>query len=85
MNRDDRSAVLVMAASLPSMVLRLGMSYLRGKRKVNRAGRRFYRQLLENGVPPQEARGLTEVYTSQFSLRKLAGEMGLGPEMFGKH
>lgn len=74
-----------MAASFPSLIIRLGLSYLRGKRRVNRAGREFHRQLLAKGVPPHEARGLTEVYTSQFSLRKLIGEVGLGPGMFGRH
>lgn len=78
MNRDDGSAALVMAAYFPSMIIRLGLSYLRGKRKVNRAGRGFYRQLIINGVPPDQAKRLTHVYTSQFSLRKLANEVGFG-------
>ncbi|MFP4170337.1 MAG: hypothetical protein ACLFUV_04880 [Methanomassiliicoccales archaeon] len=78
MNRDDGSAVLVLVSRFPSLLLHLGFSYLKGKRKVKRAGREFHRQLIINGVSPDNAKRLTEVYTSQFSFRKLVNEAGLG-------
>ena len=83
MNEEDRSAVLVLVSRFPSLFLHLGFSYLKGKRKVKRAGREFHRQLIINGIPPENAKRLTEVYTSQFSFRKLFNEVGLG-QMFGR-
>lgn len=73
MTRTKRSGevVLVVAATAPSMVWRLGISYLKYKLQAKNAGRVFFRSLVSNGMPEKEARDLADEYMSAFSLRQL--------------
>ena len=69
--------MLVVAASAPSLVLRLFFSYLRAKRRAKAAAREFFDAMVKGGVPKQEARSLTEVYSSSVSFRKMMRDYGL--------
>ena len=77
MSRDpDREAVLTVAAYMPSIAIRVGLSYLRMKRRANKAAKRFYRELVRNGVPPGDARKLADEYIAALSLRHWARTIG---------
>ena len=70
-SKESGEIVLAVAATAPSMVLRLGISYLRYKLRAKDAGKVFFRSLVANGIPEREARELADEYTSAFSLRML--------------
>ncbi len=75
-NKEAGEAMLVVAATAPTLLLRLGISYLRYKRQAKRAGKVFFRSLLANGVPEKEARDLADEYMGAFSLRDIARQIG---------
>ena len=84
MSRDeDREAVLTMAAYAPAIVIRVGISVLKLKRRANKASRSFYKELLRNGIPPHDARKLADEYTSVVSIRHWAKNLG-GFSNFGE-
>jgi|GEM_PF-2211037 len=70
-NGEGGEALLVLAAYMPAMVWRIFTSYLRMKRRARMAGKEFYRTLVQNGVPPHEARALANEYESAISLRTM--------------
>jgi len=47
---------------LPSLMLRLGGSFLRLKRDAKKAGRTFQKELLRQGIDEGTAAELTEIY-----------------------
>lgn len=71
MEARDRSAVLAVASSTPSLIFRLGVKYLKMKRSANRARGRFYKELIRSGLPKHEAKGLSDQYVSAISIRSL--------------
>jgi hypothetical protein len=77
MTRNKRmgEVMLVVAATTPTLVLRLGISYLRFKRQAKKAGKRFFRSLVVNGIPEKEARILADEYMVSFSIRGLMREI----------
>lgn len=80
MNKDrakggDREAIIFVAAAVPFLLWGLMVAYLRMKRCANREGRRFLQALLRDGVPLEQAKGLTELYASSISLRQLLRDM----------
>lgn len=60
--------MLIVATSVPSLVVRISLSYLRMKRQANRSARQFYLSLVKNGMPKREARQLADEFASAFSL-----------------
>ncbi len=64
-------AMLVVAAMVPPMVLKILRSYLHLRNEAKRSTREFYQSLLKNGVPKHEAKGLADDYNSMISLRSL--------------
>jgi hypothetical protein len=77
MSRDeDREAFLVVVAFAPALVIRVGISFLKLKRRANKAAKSFYKELLRNGIPPQEARKLADDYTSAVSIRYWTKNVG---------
>lgn len=73
---EEREAILTVAAFAPILAVRVGISLLKLKRRANKAGKRFYKELVKNGVPPLEARKLAEDYTSVVSIRYWARNLG---------
>ena len=70
MPRDEgREDFLAVAAYGPTIAIKVGITFLRMKRQVNRSGKLFYQELVRNGVPPVEAKKLKEEYTSVTSVR----------------
>jgi hypothetical protein len=74
-NEENGQALLVIAAYMPSMILRIFASYVRMKRHARKAGRDFYDTLVENGVPPSQARSLADEYVSVISLRSIIQQL----------
>jgi hypothetical protein len=74
---DEGAVILVVAAYAPSLVLQIIFSYLRAKRRAKVAAREFFDAMVKGGVPKQEARSLTEVYSSSVSFRKMMRDYGL--------
>lgn len=64
-------AMLVVAAMVPSMALKLLRSYLHLRNEAKRSTRDFYRSLLKYGVPKRQAKGLADDYNSMISLRSI--------------
>ena len=60
--------MLIVVASVPSLVIRVSWSYLRMKRQANRSAHQFYLSLVKNGMPKREARQLADEFASAFSL-----------------
>jgi arginyl-tRNA--protein-N-Asp/Glu arginylyltransferase len=67
--------MLAVAATAPTLVWRLGITYLRMKRRARRSGSEFYRSLVANGVPQIEARELANEFESAISLRRIVGQL----------
>jgi len=77
MNKEsDGEAILAFTASAPLLAFRLGVGFLKMKRQANKSAKNFYREMVRNGVPPSEARKLSEEYTSTVSLRHWIRSMG---------
>jgi hypothetical protein len=74
---DDRSAVLIGAAMAPPLIWRIGIAYLRMKRRSRRAEKTFRKALLAGGVPESYAKQLTNEFSSYLSIRQLL--KGIGP------
>ncbi len=68
-------AALVVAAMVPSMILRLFRSYIHLRKEAKRSTREFYQSLLKNGVPKHEAKGLADDYNSMISLKTIFREL----------
>ena len=68
--------ILAVAATAPSLVWRLGISYFKYKLQAKNAGKVFFRSLVSNGMPEKEARDLADEYMSAFSLRQLVRQFG---------
>jgi hypothetical protein len=75
---DDRSAVLYGVAMAPPLVWRIGIAYLKMKRRSRRAEKTFRKALLDGGVPETYAKELTNEYTSFLSIRQLLKQVGPG-------
>ena len=58
---------------LPSLMLRLGGSFLRLKRDAKKAGRTFQKELLRQGIDEGTAAGLTEIYLEPSSIKQYMG------------
>jgi len=73
---EDREAILTVATHVPVLVIKLGITFLRAKRQANKSVKGFYKEMVRNGIPPQEARKLADEYTSTVSLRYWFRTMG---------
>ena len=74
---DDKKGgevMLVVAATVPSMALRILRTYLHLRKEAKRSTRDFYKSLLKNGVPKHEAKGLADTYNQMISLKTLMKE-----------
>ena len=58
---------------LPSLMLRLGGSFLRLKRDAKKAGRTFEKELLRQGIDEGTAAELTEIYLEPSSIKQYMG------------
>ena len=58
-------------AYAPLLVLRVGVAYLRLKRRVRKTSRSFEKGLLARGMMPETARRLTLSYEGDFRTRTL--------------
>ena len=58
---------------LPSLMLRLGGSFLRLKRDAKKAGRTFQKELLRQGIDEGTAAELTEIYLEPSSIKQYIG------------
>lgn len=71
MSTDDRQAVLYAVAMAPQLLYHISISYLRMRRRANKQGKEFYRALVRDGVPKDQARSLADEYSSAISLIKM--------------
>jgi len=58
---------------LPSLMLRLGGSFLRLKRDAKKAGRIFQKELMHQGIDEGAAAELTEIYLEPSSIKQYMG------------
>lgn len=58
---------------LPSLMLRLGGSFLRLKRDAKKGGRTFQKELLRQGIDEGTAAELTEIYLEPSSIKQYMG------------
>ena len=75
--REDREAIIYVAAAVPLLLWRLSLAYLRMRGRANKEGRLFYQALLRDGVPREQARELADLYSSSLSLAQMIREMRL--------
>ncbi len=68
-------------ARAPWLVLKVGVAYLRMRRRANRTAKSFEKGMLSKGMPPELARRLANSYGSELSLRKLIRGMPGGSFM----
>lgn len=57
-------------SSTPSLMFRLGATFLRFKRDANKAGKVFRKKLIEQGIDKKTAAELTEVYLESSRIRE---------------
>jgi len=80
MDESEREEIIKMAPviiwSMPLLMIKLMVSYMRIKRKARKAVRSFKRSILQEGLPPEVAKMLWKEYDETTSIfRKLAGSM----------
>jgi len=75
---DIPKLVATAMATAPTLVLRLGFTYLRMKRRSRKVSKAFQTRLERDGVPPDLARKLGEEYGSELSIRKFLDLKGGG-------
>jgi hypothetical protein len=73
--------VPVLMVEIPKMVLKLGVPFLRMKKRVQKAERQFRTGLEESGMPPELARELSDQYAKDLSIRRIISGMQ-GSAMF---
>ncbi len=85
-NREDIPRLVgTVIAKSPKLVLKIGLRYLRAKKKAQRAEAIFRGRLEAAGMDPQEVERLAEMYSSTVSLRQLMRQMGVpGKVLNGK-
>jgi hypothetical protein len=81
--REAGPVMLAFAASAPTLLLRLFISYLKAKRRANAASKEFLRALIAGGIPKDEARSLADTYSSSVSIRKMMRDFGM-PAITGR-
>lgn len=77
MDTMNRQAILVSVAQAPILSFRIGVQYLHMKRSANKARGRFYNELINGGIPKQQARALADDYASAVSIRSIIENAGL--------
>jgi hypothetical protein len=68
---DLPKVVAVMMVSIPSVVLRTGVVYLRTKRRARKGAKKVMKGMIESGIPPELAKKLTDDYEAQISLKTI--------------
>jgi hypothetical protein len=74
----EGNTVLMAAAYGPIIAIRVGLQYLRIKRKANKARGRFYNELVRGGVPREQAAELADEYAGGLSIRSFFKAGGMG-------
>ena len=59
----------------PTLVMRVGVSYLRLRRGARRSGARLRSELLRLGMPPERAKTLSYAYESELKLTGILRQM----------
>jgi len=62
-------------SKLPLLTFKFGGLYLRMKRQSNKAGRKFQKELMKQGIDKQMAKILTEIYLQPADLRSYTGSL----------
>lgn len=75
---DIPKTVAVIMTTIPTLVLRTGITYLRTKRKARKNAKRVLKGMVENGVPREYAKKLAEAYDSGLRLRSVVSTFGAG-------
>jgi hypothetical protein len=73
---DVRRYMGVVVRKAPKLMIKLGLRYLRIKRRARKAEGTFRKQLLTAGVDPEVAHRLSERYGSTVSLREILSNFG---------
>jgi len=60
----------MMLPSMPSLMFRLGGTFLRFKRNANKAGKVFKKELIKQGIDKETATELTEIYMQGSHIRQ---------------
>lgn len=68
---DIPKTVAVIISSIPSMVVRTGVIYLKTKRRIRKRSRLVMRGMVANGLSPELARRLADRYEEELSIRNL--------------
>lgn len=76
MDATNRQAILISVVQAPILSFRIGVQYLHMKRSANRARGRFYRELVNGGIPKQQAKDLADQYVSAISIRSIIKTVG---------
>jgi hypothetical protein len=77
MDTTNRQAILISIVQVPKLSFRVGLQYLRLKRSANKARGRFYKELINGGVPKQQAKNLADLYVSAVSIRSIVKTVGM--------
>lgn len=80
---DFREYVALAVRKGPKLALRIGVKYLKVKKKAQRAERRFRRRLETSGMDPESAARLAEMYSSTTSIRAVMKLVGVPGNVFG--
>ncbi len=65
--------VAAVIVSAPMLVVHLGLSYFKMKRRARLSARKLESALLQSGLPPEAARSLASKYECDVSLTRLLG------------
>jgi hypothetical protein len=76
---DLPKTVAVIMVSIPSLVIRTGLVYLRTKRRARKGARKVMKGMIESGIPPEVARKLADEYEAQISIKTLMRRFVPGP------
>ena len=72
---DTPKIVAMVILLAPTLVMRVGVAYLRLRRGARRGGARFRSELLRLGMPPERAKALSYAYESELKLTGMIRQM----------
>lgn len=75
---DDRvKTAATLIATIPKLLLDLGWSYLKMKRRAKKCSKSLRRAMVEGGMPEHLAKEIANGYAVEISARKLIRNMGI--------
>ena len=76
-NDDVPKLVASIMVAIPGLTLKSGFAYLRLRRKAHQNSKTMMSSMIQEGIPEEYAKRLSEAYAADMSIRKLMKGLGV--------